>query len=221
MRRATPAERLEFLVLFGLLLPFYCFMLPARGALQAAGFVWVGLLSAYMVFLSPHRDPDPAARASLREVPAVTLWLLAVLWGVLPLGWWGRRVGIAILAATVGYALFGSPLRHRDTLADWGLGSPARTRARLTGPGGRGLFALFVAINLGLVLTCTLAPEVVSDVMRGVLRRCLGIRTERVLPAPLVAATALVASARASRARSCPRCSRRWYSRCSTCARTR
>lgn len=191
-RVTTPAERLEFLVLFTLLLPFYCWMLPARGALQTAGFAWVGLLCAYMIFVSPHRDPDPAARASLREVPAVTLWILAVLWGVLPLGWWGRRVGIAILAATVGYVLFGSPRRHRDTLADRGLGSPALTRARLTETGGRGLLALFVAINVGLVLACALAPDVVSDVMRGVLRRCLGIKTEHVLPAPLVAAIALV-----------------------------
>lgn len=40
MRRATAAQRLEFLVLIALLLPFYLVLLPARGLAHAAGFAW-------------------------------------------------------------------------------------------------------------------------------------------------------------------------------------
>lgn len=179
----SPAR--EFTALWALLVPFYLWMLPSGSPLA---FAYVAPIAAYGFFVSPHRRADPAARASLLEVPLVFVWIMAVLWGVMPRA---RIPGGALLAITLGYVLFGSARRHGDTAEDWGLGSWGRTRAALAGPHGAAIRAAFVGFNVAVVASCLLAPGFASDVARGVLRRCLGVKIAEPLPAAATAAMAL------------------------------
>jgi hypothetical protein len=181
--RITKAHVLEAGVVFLLLLPFYMGFLRTDGYLHRFGFFYLTLISAYIIFLSPHRSSDPADRRSLHEVPMVTGLALFFEWGILPLGATGKLLGWSLLGLTAIYILFISARRHGDSWEDWGMGDPGKfIRYLWAGEHRHQIWAGILAANLVLFAACFLAQDLVFGILRGVLRRSFGIRLNPPFP---------------------------------------
>ena len=173
----TFSDRLEFLVLFLLLLPFYGWLLPTPGWPRVFGYFYLAAIGAYLIWFSPHRRLDPAGRRSLLEVPAMVAWSMFWVWVVLPAGPAGKTLGTVVLVLSAIYVLFFAGPRQGDTLAERGLGSPAAFWRYLQGGEHRGAArAAFLGFNLLLVAACLFAPETTGELVRTLARRSFGIR---------------------------------------------
>ncbi|HNW33790.1 MAG TPA: CPBP family glutamic-type intramembrane protease [Candidatus Ozemobacteraceae bacterium] len=165
----------EAAILFLLLLPFYGYFLRTPGIVRTIGWFYIAGLLSYMVFRSPHRRADAAARSSLNEAAFMLGWCMILLWGILPAGTTGFSIGIFLLTMTLLYLFFLSRVRHQDSLADWGLGSPrdfftylkhgARRKAALAG---------IATANILLVAGCLIAPGFFHELLRGLVNKSLG-----------------------------------------------
>lgn len=184
-RPPTRAEAVEFGLLFALLVPFYTWLLPQEGPRQWAGFALVAAVIVYIVWFSPHRRPEAAARRSLLEVPAMLAWSMVVIWGILPLGPAGKMAGNCLIGWTVVYILFFARQAQGDSWADWGMGDPWRYFANLrSGPRRREAWLALLVVNLLLVLACWFADGTVHAIVHRALRRAVGLRREIHLPFP-------------------------------------
>ncbi|RCK81393.1 MAG: hypothetical protein OZSIB_2262 [Candidatus Ozemobacter sibiricus] len=185
LRRPTPAEAREFWTLFIVLLPFYLWLLPREGPPQMVGFGLVAAVIGYIVWRSPHRRPEPAARRSLLEAVAMLAWSMAVIWGILPWGPVGKVVGNVLIGLTVAYILFFARRLRGDSWEAWGLGSPWAFLAHLRHGEGRHRTWLALALaNLALLTLCGWAGEVVQEIVRKAIRKAIGFRGELHLSFP-------------------------------------
>lgn len=178
------SDRVEFLVLFLLLLPFYGWFLRTPGVLRVFGYVYLAAISGYLIWFSPHRRLDPEGRRSLLEAPAMVAWAMIWIWVVLPAGDLGRLIGTISLVLTSMYILFVAGPLNGDTLAERGLGSPLEFWRQLrSGERCGAARVVLLGVNLLLVGACLLAPEVMGELVKTLARRSFGIRLSE-LPSP-------------------------------------
>jgi hypothetical protein len=186
----TRSQRLEGVIVFLLLAPFYLFLLQADGLPRRLGFIYLAAVCGYMVFASPNAGKSPSERRSLLDAAAVVCWILFCLWGIIPLsldarGWLlpGRMpvlwLGIVGLGAALYHIVRVSAGVHGDTAADWGLGSPRCMLRALRDPERRGAaWATVAGANLAGLAFCLGAGELSSGIAAKALRQILGLRLQ-------------------------------------------
>jgi hypothetical protein len=190
---SSRAQRVEFGVLFALMVPFFGWMVRHEGPLQGAGFALTAAVIIYIIWFSPHRKMEPAARRSLLEVPIMLAWSMTVIWVILPWGALGKVVGNTLIGATVCYVLFVARWIQGDSWEDWGLGSPADfCRYVWSGEHRHAARLAFFTINLALVAACWFADGAIADILRRAARRAFGFRRTLELPFPLLVAAAAI-----------------------------
>ncbi len=177
MRSLSTTEWIEGILVILLLIPFYGWLLPRPAPVKIWGFVYLALICSYILFFSPHRTKSRSGLRSLYEVPVIVGWCMFVIWGVLPMGFFGKHLGQVLLVLTGAYILLLSGPRHGDTLEDWGIGSPARNLSYLTqGPRRSLAWTVVLATNAVTAAFCLLKKGLAVEVLKGLLRRSFGIR---------------------------------------------
>jgi len=172
---ARTSRLFEAAALFLLLVPFYGYFLRTPGTIRGIGWFYIAGLLAYMFFLSPHRKADAAARSSLNEAAFMLCWCMFLLWEILPAGTLGMAAGAPLLVMTLFYIFFLSRLRHHDSFADWGIGSPREVfRYLKCGDRRKEALVMIATANILLVAGCLLVPEYFQELLRGLADKSLG-----------------------------------------------